>query len=124
MVITLKMDSPSSDPNNSIWVNRSADLIHWGGFRCMKEPLPGTWVADKIGGSTPPVKTKEGWLFLFHGVRIFGVSSIYKIGFCLLTILINHGLLRDTHAIRFLLLINCMRGWGMCRMLCLQTVGL
>ena len=81
-----KMDRPSLDPYNSIWVNRSTDLIHWGGFRFMKEPLPGTWAADKIGGSTPPVKTDKGWLFLFHGVRIFGTSSIYKIGVMLVDI--------------------------------------
>jgi predicted GH43/DUF377 family glycosyl hydrolase len=81
-----KMDRPSSDPHNSIWLNRSTDLIHWGGFRFMIEPLPGTWMADKIGGSTPPVKTKEGWLFLIHGVRIFGTSSIYKIGVMLVDI--------------------------------------
>jgi predicted GH43/DUF377 family glycosyl hydrolase len=81
-----KMDRPSSEPFNSIWLNRSTDLIHWGGFRFLIKPILGTWVADKIGGSTPPVKTKEGWLFLFHGVRIFGTSSIYKIGVMLVDI--------------------------------------
>ena len=81
-----KMDRPSSDPHNSIWVNKSKDLIHWGEFRCMISPIPGTWATDKIGGSTPPVKTEEGWLFLFHGVRIFGTSSIYKIGVMLVDI--------------------------------------
>jgi predicted GH43/DUF377 family glycosyl hydrolase len=81
-----KMDRPSSDPHNSIWLNRSTDLIHWGGFRFLIKPILGTWAADKIGGSTPPVKTKEGWLFLFHGVRIFGTSSIYKIGVMLVDI--------------------------------------
>ena len=81
-----KMDRPSSDYHNSIWLNRSTDLIHWGGFRFMIKPLLGTWAADKIGGSTPPVKTNKGWLFLFHGVRIFGTSSIYKIGVMLVDI--------------------------------------
>ena len=81
-----KMDRPSSDYHNSIWLNRSTDLIHWGGFRFMIKPLLGTWAADKIGGSTPPIKTNEGWLFLFHGVRIFGTSSIYKIGVMLVDI--------------------------------------
>jgi predicted GH43/DUF377 family glycosyl hydrolase len=81
-----KMDRPSSDYHNSIWLNRSTDLIHWGGFRFLIKPLHGTWAADKIGGSTPPVRTDEGWLFLFHGVRIFGTSSIYKIGVMLVDI--------------------------------------
>jgi predicted GH43/DUF377 family glycosyl hydrolase len=75
-----KMDRPSIDKNNSIWLNKSNDLIHWGGFKFMIEPIQGTWASDKIGGSTPPVRTDKGWLFLFHGVRGFGVSNIYKIG--------------------------------------------
>jgi predicted GH43/DUF377 family glycosyl hydrolase len=81
-----KMDRPSSDSYNSIWINKSTDFIHWGGFRCMIRPILGTWAAHKIGGSTPPVKTDEGWLFLFHGVRGFGVSNIYKIGVMLVDI--------------------------------------
>lgn len=75
-----KMDRPSPEKDNSIWLNRSPDLIHWGGFRFLIEPISGTWAANKIGGSTPPIRTKEGWLFLFHGVRGFGFGSIYKIG--------------------------------------------
>jgi predicted GH43/DUF377 family glycosyl hydrolase len=81
-----KMDRPSSDPFNSIWVNSSPDLIHWGNFKFMIEPVSGTWAAHKIGGSTPPVKTNDGWLFLFHGVRGFGISNIYKIGVMLVDI--------------------------------------
>jgi predicted GH43/DUF377 family glycosyl hydrolase len=75
-----KMDRPSTEKDNSVWLNRSKDLLHWGGFRFLINPINGTWAADKIGGSTPPVKTDEGWLFLFHGVRGFGISNIYKIG--------------------------------------------
>jgi len=75
-----KMDRPSTEKDNSIWLNSSPDLIHWGGFRFLIEPVRGTWASDKIGGSTPPVRTDEGWLFLFHGVRGFGISNIYKIG--------------------------------------------
>jgi predicted GH43/DUF377 family glycosyl hydrolase len=81
-----KMDRPSCDPFNSIWVNRSTDLIHWGGFRFLIHPIHGTWAADKIGGSTPPIRTDKGWLFLYHGVRGFGISNIYKIGVMLVDI--------------------------------------
>jgi predicted GH43/DUF377 family glycosyl hydrolase len=75
-----KMDRPSVDKHNFVWLNRSKDLVHWGAFKYMVGPMPGTWAADKIGGSTPPVRTDKGWLFLFHGVRGFGISNIYKIG--------------------------------------------
>ena len=81
-----KMDRPSTDKSNFIWLNKSPDLIHWGGFRFLIDPIQGTWASDKIGGSTPPVKTDKGWLFLFHGVRGFGISNIYKIGVMLLDI--------------------------------------
>jgi len=82
-----KMDRPSNEERNYIWLSSSNDLIHWGEFILLAEPEPGTWEANKIGGSTPPVRTKDGWLFLYHGVRGFGVaSSMYKIGAMLLDI--------------------------------------
>jgi predicted GH43/DUF377 family glycosyl hydrolase len=49
-----------------IWLARSADLVHWG----RHEQLVGgtaAWESGKIGAGTPPLKTPEGWLVLFHG---------------------------------------------------------
>jgi len=79
-----KVDRPSAEKRRDIWISRSMDLVHWGGHQILTEPVCGTWENDKIGGSTPPVKTNEGWLMLYHGVRGFGVSSIYKVGVMLL----------------------------------------
>jgi predicted GH43/DUF377 family glycosyl hydrolase len=79
-----KVDRPSAEYRRDIWMSSSPDLIHWGGYRLLTEPAYGTWEADKIGGSTPPIKTPEGWLMLYHGVRGFGISSIYKLGVMLL----------------------------------------
>jgi predicted GH43/DUF377 family glycosyl hydrolase len=82
-----KMDRPSNEERNYIWLNSSPDLIHWGDFRLLAEPTAGTWEAKKVGGSTPPVRTKDGWLFLYHGVRGFGIGGdMYKIGAMLLDI--------------------------------------
>ena len=75
-----KVDRPSAGIRHDIWINKSPDLIHWGDNKILMEPEKGTWEGNKIGGSTPPIKTKEGWLMLYHGVRGFGISSIYKIG--------------------------------------------
>ena len=50
----------------------------------LMEPQKGSWEADKVGSSSCPVKTKEGWLMLYHGVRGFGITSIYKLGAVLL----------------------------------------
>lgn len=79
-----KVDRPSAENRRDIWISRSPDLIHWGGYKALLEPECGTWEADKIGSSSIPVKTKEGWLMLYHGVRGFGNSFIYKLGVVLL----------------------------------------
>lgn len=79
-----KVDRPSAETKREIWISSSPDLIHWGKFKCLTGPLLGTWESDKIGNSSPPVKTKEGWLMLYHGVRGFGVSTTYRIGVLLM----------------------------------------
>ena len=52
----------------------SPDLVHWGAHSyvlgCSAEPGgPPGWYSKRIGAGTPPVKTSEGWLSIFHGVR-------------------------------------------------------
>ncbi len=79
-----KVDRPSAGNRKDIWISKSPDLIHWGSPRVLMQPLPGTWEADKIGSSSNPVRTEEGWLMLYHGVREFPASSIYKLGVVLL----------------------------------------
>jgi len=44
-------------------------------------PRRGMWDGGKVGISTPPVKTKEGWLLLYHGVSW---STTYRVGAVLL----------------------------------------
>jgi len=49
-----------------IWIARSPDLVHWGAH----EPVlrgNDTFYRDRIGGGTPPLRTPEGWLTLYHG---------------------------------------------------------
>ncbi len=79
-----KVDRPSAYNRRDIWISRSPDLIHWGGYKALLEPEAGTWESDKIGSSSTPVKTKNGWLMLYHGVRSFDTGSIYKLGVVLL----------------------------------------
>jgi predicted GH43/DUF377 family glycosyl hydrolase len=81
-----KMDRPSCEGRSDIWLSKSPDLFYWGEHKFLIEPTAGTWEQNKIGGSTPPVRTKDGWLLLYHGVRGFGISYIYKIGVMLLDI--------------------------------------
>jgi predicted GH43/DUF377 family glycosyl hydrolase len=81
-----KVDRPSAEKRRDIWISKSPDLIHWGEYRFVMEGERGTWEHDKIGNSSVPVRTEEGWLMLYHGVRGFGISSIYKLGVMLLDI--------------------------------------
>lgn len=79
-----KVDRPTAENRRDIWISRSPDLIHWGGYKVLLEPELGTWETDKIGSSSNPIRTKEGWLMLYHGVRSFGTGSIYKLSAVLL----------------------------------------
>lgn len=44
-------------------------------------PRRGMWDGGKVGISTPPIKTKAGWLLLYHGISW---SSTYRVGAVLL----------------------------------------
>jgi len=63
----------------SIWISYSDDLMEWDEFKLLAKGEFG-W-ERKIGGSTPPLKTDEGWLTLYHGVDDQGV---YRVGAMLL----------------------------------------
>lgn len=45
------------------------------------QPRRGMWDGGKVGLAAPPVKTKEGWLMLYHGVSW---STTYRVGAVLL----------------------------------------
>jgi len=54
----------------AIWIASSPDLKHWGGHRPILHcaDAPG-WYSSRIGAGTPPVRTRAGWLSIFHGVQ-------------------------------------------------------
>ena len=68
----------------SIWIKTSEDLLHWEDrpSSLLLTGRPGTW-EEKVGGSTPPILTDEGWLMLYHGVADGG-RSLYSVGAALL----------------------------------------
>jgi predicted GH43/DUF377 family glycosyl hydrolase len=45
-------------------------------------PRKGWWDSKKIGAAAPPVKTKDGWVFLYHGVS--DDDNAYRVGAILL----------------------------------------
>jgi beta-1,4-mannooligosaccharide/beta-1,4-mannosyl-N-acetylglucosamine phosphorylase len=54
----------------SIWIGRSRDLRRWGDHDVLLglEDVP--WANDKLGPGAPPIRTKAGWLVLFHAVDV------------------------------------------------------
>jgi len=67
-----------------IWLSFSPDLIHWGEHAVVMEAREGGWWdAHKIGLGPQPIETQEGWLIVYHGVRLTASGSIYRAGLAL-----------------------------------------
>jgi predicted GH43/DUF377 family glycosyl hydrolase len=75
---------PVSSPRAHIWISYSPDLIHWGSHKLMMEARRGGWWdANKIGLSPPLIETPQGWLMIYHGVKINAAGCIYRLGLAL-----------------------------------------
>ena len=68
----------------NIWISYSPDLVFWGKHRPLLKPGFSHWCGTKIG-PTPPIRTKEGWLVLIHGVIENCAGHRYGIGAMLST---------------------------------------
>lgn len=65
--------------NPAIWLQFSDDLLVWNEpSHLLMQGIDGTW-EEKIGGSTPPIKTDKGWFMLYHGVENGGLGY-YRVG--------------------------------------------
>jgi predicted GH43/DUF377 family glycosyl hydrolase len=49
-----------------MWLARSRDLIHWGRHQRFLG-ADTDWAAGRVGAGTPPIRTDQGWLTLYHG---------------------------------------------------------
>jgi predicted GH43/DUF377 family glycosyl hydrolase len=79
---------PVSAPEAHMWISYSTDLKHWGSHKLMLEARRGAWWdANKIGLSTPPIKTPQGWLVIYHGVRLTAAGCLYRLGLALFDLL-------------------------------------
>ena len=65
----------------SVWLNKSDNLMEWPKPTLLLKPEQ-EWEMKKMGGSTPPLETKDGWLVLYHGVS--EKDSGYRVGAVLL----------------------------------------
>ena len=75
---------PIGTSSADMWISFSSDMRNWGGHRKMLEArLGGWWDANKIGLSTPPIETPQGWLVIYHGVEQNAAGSTYRLGLAL-----------------------------------------
>jgi beta-1,2-mannobiose phosphorylase / 1,2-beta-oligomannan phosphorylase len=65
----------------SIWLGESSSkLTNFDKYVILLEPKE-DWEALKIGAGSPPIKTRQGWLIIYHGVSR---NKVYRAGAALL----------------------------------------
>lgn len=52
---------------NFIWISSSPDLAHWGRHQCLLRTREGSWDSARVGAGAAPIKTRKGWLAIYHG---------------------------------------------------------
>lgn len=54
---------------NYIWLAQSPDLQHWGNHKCIATTRKGYWDSARVGAGASPIRTKHGWLEIYHGAN-------------------------------------------------------
>jgi len=68
-----------------IWISFTPDLQHWGDSNVLIPARKGSWWdAYRVGLGPQPIETSEGWLIIYHGVKITVAGGIYRLGLALL----------------------------------------
>ncbi|MCF0117884.1 MAG: glycoside hydrolase family 130 protein [Bacilli bacterium] len=70
-----------------VYLSESTDLVHWGNHKYVTRQSDvgwNRWECVKIGPGPTPIKTKEGWLVIYHGVTATCNAWTYSFGVMLL----------------------------------------
>ncbi len=79
-----RLDRPHSEISPwSVWISYSPDLKFWGESKLIMKPMQYHWDEMKIGPGAPPIKTKRGWLNIYHGVFPTMDGCVYRLGVAL-----------------------------------------
>jgi predicted GH43/DUF377 family glycosyl hydrolase len=79
-----RLDRPIGLGTGSIWVSYSPDLVNWGDSQVVIRPHAGYWDEFRVGASVAPIETDQGWLEIYHGVKMTSAGPIYRAGVVLL----------------------------------------
>jgi len=66
--------------NLDMFIASSDDLHHWGDYSLFYHRPPLGWSCLKVGAGATPIKTKRGWLVLYHGVIGTCNGYVYSMG--------------------------------------------
>ncbi len=81
MYVRLERPNVGAGDAGDIWASVSPDLRFWGDSRCVITKGDFHWAYHKIGPGAVPIRTDEGWLIIFHGVRTQCASFyVYQLG--------------------------------------------
>ena len=68
-----------------IVLSRSTDFVSWSTPEQVLQPRMGAWWDSlRIGTGPPPIRTRHGWLLVYHGVKETVGGGIYRVGLALL----------------------------------------
>jgi len=76
----VRFERPIGNGIGNIWVSYSKDLIFWGDSKLVTEIRHDYWDSYRIGASVPPIETKQGWLEIYHGLKMTAAGPIYRLG--------------------------------------------
>ncbi|MDP2471254.1 MAG: glycoside hydrolase family 130 protein [Candidatus Palauibacterales bacterium] len=87
----LRLDRPNRElspgepaSGDAIVLSESTDLVEWHPLGVVMRGRPRYW-DERIGAGPPPIRTRQGWLLVYHGVAThFGSVGIYQAGVALL----------------------------------------
>jgi predicted GH43/DUF377 family glycosyl hydrolase len=69
----------------AIFLSRSTDLVSWSLPEPVLQPRHGAWWDSlRIGIGPPLIKTDDGWLLIYHGVKETVAGCIYRVGLAML----------------------------------------
>ena len=75
-----RLDRPVAGGLGNIWISFSDDLLSWGNHKCVMTIRDDHWDSWRIGASSQPIKIDDGWLIIYHGVKVASGGPIYRLG--------------------------------------------